>query len=247
MSHRFNILHFDEISSTHEYVKVHFKELPDQQIVTTDYQTHGRGRLGRVWQSPKKSSLLMSILLKEHIDNPSVISMLISIALSRTFNFFSLKAGLIWPNDVYVNQSKIAGILTEAIYDKGKIKGVVLSLGLNLFQDKSELELIDKKATSLFNEGIKNITINQLRDKFVETFFQIHKKFINKGFKDFRDEYNSLLLIKGKIIEIDFGKKKIKAEAREIDTHGHLVIKTENGISTISSGEIIKIAVSRKG
>ena len=130
------ILHFDEIDSTNQYLLDH--ELPHGTVALADYQSAGRGRLARKWQASKSDALLFSLSLSQHLQqiHPAGFSFLASIAVYEGLRsiYYQLPLALKWPNDVIVNGHKICGILVESRSAGSEMTKVVLGIGVNINQ-----------------------------------------------------------------------------------------------------------------
>lgn len=145
------VIEFETLDSTNQYAREHFKDLDDATLISARTQSAGRGRLGRVWQSPRDVNIYATMVMK-HLESgfhAGCIAGLAGIATLREFapqiNFF-----LKWPNDIYVRDRKIAGILCESAgFTNGKIDGVAAGIGLNINFDPKDLRLLDNPATSL--------------------------------------------------------------------------------------------------
>jgi BirA family biotin operon repressor/biotin-[acetyl-CoA-carboxylase] ligase len=111
-------------------------EDPEGAVAVADHQEAGRGRLGRAWLAPAGSSLLLSVLLRPAAPHPlPQLSLVAGLAIARTIEAESdLKAQIKWPNDVLVDDRKLAGALAE-----GRGASVVLGIGLNVNQTPEEL------------------------------------------------------------------------------------------------------------
>lgn len=130
------LMEFDVIDSTNEYIKTNYAKLPNFTIVKTNYQTDGRGQFGRVWESNYKENLLFSLLIKKDLPfltndiNPIVVS-----SIFNTLDEYDIDCGYKYPNDIYVGDKKIAGILIETKYDNQELEYMVIGIGLNINQD----------------------------------------------------------------------------------------------------------------
>lgn len=138
------------VDSTNTYAKNHFFELNDGSVVAAIEQTAGRGRLGRQWVTVPGSALTATAVLKK-ISEPFHAGAIVGLAglellqeyLPDHFIFFK------WPNDIYIREYKIAGILCEGVLNKGKLSGVVAGIGINVNQNADEMNLLDNPATSM--------------------------------------------------------------------------------------------------
>jgi BirA family biotin operon repressor/biotin-[acetyl-CoA-carboxylase] ligase len=111
-------------------------DLPEGAVAVTDHQTDGRGRLGRGWQAPPATAVLLSTLLRPPPDrNLPELTLVAALAVAETVEAAAgLSAQIKWPNDVMLNRRKVAGILAEV--SDGT---VVLGIGLNVNQARDEL------------------------------------------------------------------------------------------------------------
>ncbi len=118
---------------------------PDRSVLVADAQTAGRGRLGRSWSAPPGTALLFSVALRVPQVPPARrgwIGALLGVALVSALQADGVPAGLKWPNDVLVDEAKIAGILAESAGDL-----LVVGAGVNVSVDRGDLPRVD--ATSL--------------------------------------------------------------------------------------------------
>ena len=108
-------IEFEEIDSTNTYIHDHYQELDDDTIVRAHYQTHGRGRSNHIWEADKNEQLLFSYYMKQNVD-PLKVSAIMAYAIVTVLRMKQINAFIKWPNDIYINNQKIAGILVETIY-----------------------------------------------------------------------------------------------------------------------------------
>lgn len=111
-------------------------ELPEGAVATADYQTAGRGRLGRSWEAPPGTALLCSVLLRPPPGRPlPQLSLVAGLATAEAVEEATgLTAQIKWPNDVMLNRRKVAGVLAEA-----RAGAVVVGIGINVNQRREEL------------------------------------------------------------------------------------------------------------
>ena len=105
-------IEFEEIDSTNTYIHDHYQELDNDTIVRAHYQTHGRGRSNHIWEADKNEQLLFSYYMKQNVD-PLKVSAIMAYAIVTVLRMKQINAFIKWPNDIYVNNQKIAGILVE--------------------------------------------------------------------------------------------------------------------------------------
>lgn len=155
--------HFQEIDSTNRWLAEQ-KNLPNGLIVSTDYQTQGKGRLGKSWQAKPKQSLMFSAMYKykKKLFPITTLSLAIAVAVCRSFNKYEVaNICLKWPNDLLINNQKIGGILCENVSQK-----VVFGIGINLHQTAADFpKALKLKATSLKLATTKSFDNFELLEK----------------------------------------------------------------------------------
>ena len=112
----YHYLHFDEIDSTNNYLKNSYKLLNNFTFVSADYQSKGKGRNDRVWSSNPKENLMFSFLIKDQnlIKKFSALSIISACLISELLESYQIKdVSIKWPNDVFIKDKKICGILLE--------------------------------------------------------------------------------------------------------------------------------------
>jgi len=135
---------FDKLESTNNYAKKLERIEPKQgALIITDHQTCGRGQYDRVWYSAKGENLTFSIIFEPSSgDRLTVLTLANALAISETVEELTKeKAQIKWPNDVYVGDKKIAGFLTETIFNGNKFERVIIGIGLNVNQENFDLFL----------------------------------------------------------------------------------------------------------
>ena len=143
-----DIKYFNTIDSTNNEIwrALKKKNINEGYTIISEYQTSGKGRRGNKWISNKGDSLMFSILLKPNlpIEKIGLISILSGISVSSAIKkIYNIEASLKWPNDVLVNNKKLAGILVESKIIKNQVH-IVIGIGININQKLMVNELIDK-------------------------------------------------------------------------------------------------------
>lgn len=151
------MIHLASVTSTNDYLARKWngppgRPLPPFTAVLADYQTAGRGRLGRDWLAPKGKSLLMSVLVPTAPADLSWLPLMAGMAVQDALApLIPGRVALKWPNDVLVDDRKIAGVLSEYLGEQGGRSWVALGIGVNLRERQEELPEVP--ATSLLLEG----------------------------------------------------------------------------------------------
>ncbi|MBJ7448981.1 MAG: biotin--[acetyl-CoA-carboxylase] ligase [Parachlamydiales bacterium] len=166
-------IHFESIDSTNNWAKLNLESCPEDclTVITADYQTAGRGRYSKQWISQEKQNLLATYVFyldKSTVDIVPLIQILAkaTVAYLKTLN---INAQIKWPNDVLVEQKKIAGILCETVQMTNKT-AIIEGIGLNVNMPQDILSTIDQPATSLFSETDMTHSIDLVKEKLSKHF-----------------------------------------------------------------------------
>lgn len=235
----FNIECYDVVSSTNLLLKQRYAE-PEGLVIIANAQEAGMGRVGRTFFSPKNSGIYFSVLLKPNDSNTvNFVTAMAGVAVCKAITkIFNLSPKIKWVNDIYLNNKKICGILTQSSFslENNTSEYVILGIGINVYSPPegfpSELENIAGSITSNRQQGLRNQLVAEVLNAF-------WKLYINPNFDSIAAEYKSLSYLIGKEINIIDSTSTISATAIDIDNNCRLVIKSPNGtITTLSSGEI---------
>ncbi len=238
-----NILYYDTIDSTNKKAKDLADSNSDGTVIISEEQTAGRGRLGRKWTSPKGKSLLISILLKPNI-NPSRVSNITlvgAVALVKALEDFDIQGLIKWPNDIIINDKKIAGILTELSAEINQVNYVVMGIGVNLYIGKKEFpEDIRHKAGSILSETGMTIDRKKFTGKFLNYFEKYYKEyFLGNNFDEIIKISKEKSILLGKEIKVISRDYSYEAKVLDITSEGHLLVLKEDGTKEeIYSGEV---------
>ena len=234
---------YKELDSTNVYAKqLAVQGALHGTVVLAEEQTAGRGRRGRSFYSPGSTGIYMSIILRPNMEaNEAIlITTATSVAVAKAIETVTrIKTGIKWVNDIYIDEKKVAGILTEAVtdFESGKIECVIVGIGINFSTPKNSYpDEIKEIATSLYENKPNDITRNQL---VAEIINQVLASFKNLQSKEFIEDYKEKSIVIGRDIYILSNNSKTKAKAIDIDEQGGLIVLTEDGIvKTLNSGEI---------
>ncbi|MDD3712617.1 MAG: biotin--[acetyl-CoA-carboxylase] ligase [Candidatus Izemoplasmatales bacterium] len=232
-----NHLHFKEIDSTNAYLSDHYSELEDMTVVTTDYQTNGKGRMNRTWYGDE-SSILCSILLKDNLNDIeiSLIPLLIAKSLHQVLSKYLDNIKIKWPNDLLVDNHKLSGILINSIISSSEVKALIIGFGINVNQKQFDEE-ISEIATSL---ALKTDRVYDKDEILNNLLMQIKNdlKTFGENKQDIIDYCNRHSSITNKEITFIRSNKAYKGIALGIQENGHLLVKSGKETFTINSGEI---------
>ena len=231
-------IHFDKIDSTSSYLKCNYNKYDNFTFVSANFQTNGRGRNGRSWINGS-DDLLFSILLKDEkiIQKYNLLSIISSYVIIETLNEYGISNAMYkWPNDVYVNNKKICGILLEGISTSNSINALIIGVGLNVNSDSFSNELTNK-ATSMYLELNKNININELKQRIYDKFLLVLEN-IDNCFIDILKKIRTLDYLKDKEVYISYNNEKKKIKVIDVNDDGSLKVILDNKQINIYSGEV---------
>ncbi len=248
----FNIDVYKTLSSTNTVVKELAKQGEQEgKVVISSEQTAGRGRLGRTFYSPDGTGIYMSLLLRPKISASEALFITTSaaVAVAEAIEAFSEKETKIkWVNDIFCNNKKVCGILTESSLSSSEnrndeINYAVLGIGINVFHPENGFnDNISDIASSIFDEGTDVTTDIQAKliAEILKRFWFYYKDMSNKSFLP---EYKRRSLLIGKEIFILSGETTEKAICLGIDDECRLKVEMmDHSVRLLSSGEVsIKI------
>lgn len=151
-----DIIWLTEVDSTNKYVKSNIDSLDNLSVVSALSQTAGRGQGDHTWQSEPGQNLLFSILLKEPDVAPNcqkVISDAVAESMVKLLEKHGIEAWIKPPNDIWVRDKKICGILIEHALRSGRISWSILGVGLNINQTVFPSDLPNPTSMALENQG----------------------------------------------------------------------------------------------
>ncbi|MDD2227298.1 MAG: biotin--[acetyl-CoA-carboxylase] ligase [Clostridia bacterium] len=166
-----NFIHIDEIDSTNNFLKKHYEILPNISTISAGFQTKGRGQFDRMWESDRNKNLLISILFKKYL--PSLMKdvnlNIVNIVIDTLKEYGVTDATFKYPNDVFVQNKKIAGILIETKYNDKKFEYIIIGIGININQEKFKTS----EAISLRNLIKKEVDLDEFKNKLFKNLSKI--------------------------------------------------------------------------
>ena len=236
-------VHFaKETDSTNEWIKKLAREqAPEGTLAVAEFQSAGKGRLGRKWEAPEGSSVMMSILLRPVFEPQyaAMLTLVMGLSVAQAVQDLDISVSIKWPNDVVVSRKKICGILTEMGLENGKIREVVIGDGINVNLENIPEELQDK-ATSLYLETGRKYDRNRIIGLVMEKFENNYEKFVQTCDMSLMiDEYNAMLANRNQSVRILDKKNPWEGMALGINEQGELLVRDDTGeIRTVRAGEV---------
>ena len=227
--------------STNLWIKRLAKEgAPEGTLALAEFQSAGRGRLGRSWEVPEGTSVMMSILLRPKFEPQyaPTLTLVMGMAVAKAVKNLGFDVSIKWPNDVVVSHKKICGILTEMGVRDGKIDYAVIGVGINVNIREFPEEMADK-ATSLYLESGKEFDRSQIPGLVMEAFEEYYEKFAATcDLSGLKEEYESILANYNQPVRV-LAKEPYEGVARGITDGGELLVeKTDGTIVAVSAGEV---------
>ena len=196
MTERYDIMWFDTLDSTNEEVRRRIDELDNLSVVSALSQTAGRGQRGNTWSSAPGENLTFSILLKYTNDSATspqlkasdqfIISEITALAVVEFLEKYGISAKIKWPNDIYVNDKKICGILIENSLRGEYLNSSIIGIGLNINQRNFDVNLPNPTSFVEIQKKQKSYNIFSMLEEFIEVFKIVYSKYI--GVPDLRKE-----------------------------------------------------------
>jgi BirA family biotin operon repressor/biotin-[acetyl-CoA-carboxylase] ligase len=222
----------DDLPSTNTYLSQLLREenLPEGTIVYTNYQSAGRGQPGNSWESDKGKNLLISILILPAMIKPVnqfILSMAISLGicdyLTRQIDGCTIK----WPNDIYVNNDKIAGILIENSIMGENIEYSIAGIGLNVNQEKFLSDAPNPVSMKLLTGTNFDLTtcLSQLASELDKRYKQI----VSESYDTIRNEYLSLLYRRNEWSNYKIHEAIFSGRIITVTETGKLLIEKKSG------------------
>ncbi|MHB8792688.1 MAG: biotin--[acetyl-CoA-carboxylase] ligase [Thermoleophilia bacterium] len=238
------IVHLEETgSTTDEARRLIGANASEGTVVIAEGQSSGRGRLGREWKTPPGQAVALSVVLYPAISPTHVPLLSLATAIAVRNAVASVTGGealpvVKWPNDVYLNGKKLAGILVEMAAELDQVKWAIDSIGINVNNSFSDTPLADK-ATSLANELGRQSSRRDLVVAVLNELDLIYSQSLTPaGLDSIRCDFEKLDLLQGRRIEVLTPAGEVDGIAMGIDAEGRLLVREASGrTSAIFSGE----------
>ncbi len=220
----------EELSSTNDYASelVRREFVADFTVVMTDFQEKGRGQRGNTWVSAAGQNLLFSVVLHPRqvpIKEQFILSQTVSIALSEVVSLYCDSVCIKWPNDIYVGDRKIAGILIENSINKKEIETTIIGIGLNVNQLLFEGA---PNPTSLRAELGKEQNRDEILQQFLSRFRQLYASMLRDP-ETIRRIYKERLYQRGKRSQYKDATGIFSGLIIDVAIDGQLLIADANG------------------
>lgn len=239
----FHLEVLDEVVSTNTYLmKAATNGAPHVSCAVAHIQTGGRGRRGRTWVSHLGASLTFSLLWRFDCGAAALsgLSLAVGIALIRALRELDIDtAQLKWPNDVLVDNQKLAGILIDLQGDMDGPSAAVIGVGINVDLPKQVLERIDQPAIDIKHVSLVNIDQSQLLGTVLKHLADVLRHFEQHGFIGLRDEWLSYHAYHNQSVRMLLPDgRDVEGKVIGVAEDGILLVETALGLQRFSAGEI---------
>jgi BirA family biotin operon repressor/biotin-[acetyl-CoA-carboxylase] ligase len=235
------IEHFDVIDSTNTWLADRALEgAPEGLVAVADFQSAGRGRLDRRWESPPGASLLCSILLRPDVGPDQLQLVVACVALAARAALVRLcgvRPALKWPNDLIVGDAKIAGLLAEIVTVDERL-AVVVGIGVNLTHEGPA----NVVSTSVRVESGVTITPMALLDILLDEL-ETRRALLDSGGgqSTLREEYQRALITLGQLVRVERTTDVLVGLATSVDDFGQLVVVVDGHDFAVTVGDVVHV------
>ena len=238
MKSKHKIIWLNEVDSTNEEAKRHISVIDNLSVLTALSQTAGRGQRGNSWLSAPGENLTFSIVLKHEPKvkayDQFVISEIVSLSVVDFLSSYGISARIKWPNDIYVGDRKICGILIEHSVTGDSLSSSLVGIGLNINQRNFDVNLLNPISMTQLTGNSYDIS------ECLEEFISIFKKYIqrylhgNGGYAKLRKLYLGQLwrlneTSRFTTVDNEGNGYEFTGAIRNLSYIGNLIVETEEG------------------
>ncbi len=228
------------IESTNQYLLDNTEAIESGSVCIAEYQSNGRGRRGRQWVSPFGSNIYLSMYwrLEAGMAASVGLSLVVGVAIVEALESIGIHGiKLKWPNDLYYQDKKLAGILVEMNGQAGGAANLVIGMGMNIDMPEA-IEGIDQPWTSLSQVIDEQPNRNLLVATLINTWNTTLENYEYEGMNGITERWNRLDNFIGRPARLIMGNREIQGTVRGINDQGAILLETENGVESYIGGEI---------
>ena len=222
-----NIIRCLEVESTNSYAigLLQNNQIKNFTVVVADFQSKGKGQRSNSWHSEKSSNLLLSLIIKHRINisNQFNLNVLISLSIIDLLNQVGIhNISIKWPNDILIDNKKIAGILIENKIKGSEIINSVIGIGLNVNQKK--FPKFQREATSIKNEIFVESKINSILHSLLLCIEKRYSEYIISD-NSIIEEYLDHLYLRNKLASFEINGERIVGRILSVSKNGKLLVE----------------------
>ncbi|MDR8526016.1 MULTISPECIES: bifunctional biotin--[acetyl-CoA-carboxylase] ligase/biotin operon repressor BirA [Shewanella] len=232
--------YFDEIPSTNAFILKHAEELVSGDICVAEYQSAGRGRRGRVWVSPYGCHLYFSMFWQfpQGMAQAMGLSLVVACSIVSVLKQLGVKdVGVKWPNDIYLENRKLAGVLIEMNGQTDSECNLVIGIGLNMAMSEQHAAMIDQPWSDLVGQDAMpdKTELLVLLQKQLQRDLSV---FQGSGLSAFSQRWRDADLFDGRQVKLLMGQEEVLGVCRGVDEQGAILLETDAGLQSFIGGEI---------
>jgi BirA family biotin operon repressor/biotin-[acetyl-CoA-carboxylase] ligase len=239
-----NLVCLRETGSTNEAAfKLAEEGAEEGTVVVAEAQRRGKGRLGRIWESPPGVNLYCSVILRPPIlpARAAQMTFLSSVAVARAIAAeTNLRPFIKWPNDLLINGRKVAGLLNEMSAETEKVNFIVLGIGVNINMKREQFPGdLRHPASSLFLESGKPVNRAAFTRALLEALDLLYGTYLDHGYGPVREEWLARCNFLGRRVRISFHDNVLTGTAKGIDEEGALLVERPDGkVERVLAGDV---------
>lgn len=207
-------------------------------LYLSEYQSAGRGRRGRTWVSPFACNLYFSLVWRfsDGVAGLEGLSLVVGLSLAKALSGATgTPVQMKWPNDLLINNRKLAGILLEMHGDASGECQVVIGVGINIAMPEQTDDKIDQPWVNLQSGSISR---NQLMSTILNALVPDLETFRSDGFEAFRDQWHEYHAFQNQEVSLFHGSNETRGRCIGVDSRGALGIELDDGVSWYHAGEV---------
>lgn len=235
---RFEVLF--NVDSTNRYLFDTAQDYMGQQCaVFSEMQTAGKGRRGRHWVSPFGKNIYLSVLttIKSDITQLGGFSLMMALAVDKALHNLGVEGvSLKWPNDVYLDGQKLAGILLEMTGEYASHCQLIIGIGLNF--DMAEIRKDIDQLWIALKQYYPDLSRNQVAIELLNCVMLMIREFKQSGFAPWIDIWNEKDVFYSRQVQILNPRHSIIGVSKGVNERGELIVQTDAGLKIISGGEV---------
>ncbi len=234
--------YFPDLESTNQFLlnKMSTENIHGK-VCLTEYQSQGRGRQGRSWVSPYAHGLCLSVgwHFQPIPDGMSGLGLAIGVALAQALQSCGVASpGLKWPNDIVIDNRKLAGILIDMQLQGGGSCDVVIGVGLNIHATTDYQAKIDQPWAVLEDVVHSRIERNVVAETILISIFNMLITYAAEGFSAASSQWAEYDLLRGKDVNVNTGEDVISGRMQGVDENGALLLVNAKGQQRFFSGDV---------
>lgn len=232
------IIHLDSVDSTNNYTAKLMQEgeISHGTVIMADEQFAGRGQRSSDWLVKPGENLTFSVFLDNvnvSVNQQFILTQIVSLSLVDILKKFDLKSEIKWPNDIYIEGKKIAGVLIENQIKANKINSSIIGIGLNV----NEVGFKEFIATSIKNEVGEFKNVKEVLYSFLYSFNQTWNRYI-KDVNSLDEEYHNQLYLRNINASYRDDSGEFTGILKGVQPSGRLLIETEGVLRDYDLKEI---------